>query len=213
MVEAESSDFSSYEDTALSDECLCFTPLSYLLTGPISKYSHIGVFIAQSCLTLCDPMDCSPPGSSVHGILQARILEWVTIPSSRGIFSTQGLNVGLLHCRWILYCLSQGWSLNLQILRGGRSIPKHIGLGPTLRSYLWFDYEGFPGGTSGKEPACQCKRHKRWLFDPWVGKIPWRRAWQPMPVFLPAESHGRETWWARVHRAAKSRTQLKQLSM
>ena len=35
--------------------------------------------VAQSCLTLCDPMDCSPPGSSVHGILQARILEWVAI--------------------------------------------------------------------------------------------------------------------------------------
>ena len=38
----------------------------------------------QSCPTLCDPMDCSPPGSSVHGILQARILEWVAMPSSRG---------------------------------------------------------------------------------------------------------------------------------
>ena len=38
----------------------------------------------QSCLTLSDPMDCSPPGSSVHGILQARILEWVAMPSSRG---------------------------------------------------------------------------------------------------------------------------------
>ena len=37
----------------------------------------------QSCPTLCDPMDCSPPGSSVHGILQARILEWVAMPSSR----------------------------------------------------------------------------------------------------------------------------------
>ena len=40
--------------------------------------------VAQSCLTLCDPMDGSPPGSSVHGILQARILEWVAIPFSRG---------------------------------------------------------------------------------------------------------------------------------
>ena len=40
--------------------------------------------VAQSCLTLCDPMDCSPPGSSVHGMLQARILEWVAMPSSRG---------------------------------------------------------------------------------------------------------------------------------
>ena len=39
---------------------------------------------AQSCLTLCDPVDCSPPGSSVRGILQARTLEWVAIPFSRG---------------------------------------------------------------------------------------------------------------------------------
>ena len=40
--------------------------------------------VTQACLTLCDPMDCSPPGSSVHGIFQARILEWVAISSSRG---------------------------------------------------------------------------------------------------------------------------------
>ena len=42
------------------------------------------VLVTQSCPTLCDPMDCSPPGSSVHGILQARILEWVAIPFARG---------------------------------------------------------------------------------------------------------------------------------
>ena len=42
------------------------------------------MLLAQSCLILCNPMDCSPPGSSVHGILQARILEWVAIPFSRG---------------------------------------------------------------------------------------------------------------------------------
>ena len=47
---------------------------------------------------------------------------------------------------------------------------------------------GFPAGTRGKEPACQCRRHKRHRFHPWVGKIPWRRAWQPTPVFLPGES-------------------------
>ena len=39
--------------------------------------------VTQPCLTLCDPMDCSPPGPSVHGILQAKILEWVAMPSSR----------------------------------------------------------------------------------------------------------------------------------
>ena len=42
------------------------------------------MFVAQSCLTLCDPMDCNPTGSSVHGILRARILKWVAIPFSRG---------------------------------------------------------------------------------------------------------------------------------
>ena len=52
---------------------------------------------------------------------------------------------------------------------------------------------GFPGGASGKEPACQCRRPKRCRFDPWVGKIPWRRAWQPTPVFLPGESHGQRS--------------------
>ena len=46
------------------------------------------------------------------------------------------------------------------------------------------------GGASGKEPDCQCKRRKKHGFDPWVGKIPWRRAQQPTPVFLPRESQG-----------------------
>ena len=48
------------------------------------------------CPTLCDPMDCSPSGSSVHEILRARILEWVAMPSSRGILPTQGSNLRLL---------------------------------------------------------------------------------------------------------------------
>ena len=43
----------------------------------------------------------------------------------------------------------------------------------------------FPISTSGKESTCQCRRCKRCGFDPWVGKIPWMRAWQPTPVFLP----------------------------
>ena len=46
----------------------------------------------------------------------------------------------------------------------------------------------FPGGPSGKEPACSRGKTRR--FDPWGGKIPWRRAWQPTPVFLPGKSHG-----------------------
>ena len=50
---------------------------------------------------------------------------------------------------------------------------------------------------SCKEPSCQCRRHKRHRFDRWVGRIPWRRAWQPTPVFLPGKSYGqRSLWWA-----------------
>ena len=52
---------------------------------------------------------------------------------------------------------------------------------------------GSPGGTSGKEPTCQCRRCKRLGFDPWVRKIPWRRAWQPTLVLLPRESHGQRS--------------------
>ena len=68
------------------------------------------------------------------------------------------------------------------------------------------------GGASDKEPACQCKRHKRCRFDPWVQKIPQRRKWQPTPVFLPRESHGQRTLVVYIPWVTKSRTQLNQLS-
>ena len=55
--------------------------------------------VAQSCPTLCDPVDCSPPGSSVHGILQARVLEWVAISFSRGSSQPRDQTHVLLHCR------------------------------------------------------------------------------------------------------------------
>ena len=69
-------------------------------------------------------MDCGLPGSSVHGILQARMLEWVAISFIRGIFLTQGSNPNLLHCRQILYRLShQGsWyllAINLLLIHPG----------------------------------------------------------------------------------------------
>ena len=51
----------------------------------------------------------------------------------------------------------------------------------------------FPGGTSGKESTCQCRRYKKWEFNTWVGKILWRRKWQPTPGFLPGESHGQRS--------------------
>ena len=57
----------------------------------------------------------------------------------------------------------------------------------------WHFLSGFPGGASGKELACQCRRCKGCRIDPWAGKIPGRRAWQPAPVFLPGESHGQRS--------------------
>ena len=62
---------------------------------------------------------------------------------------------------------------------------------------------------SGKEPACQCRRLRRRGFDPWVGKMPWRRAWQPTVKFLPGESHGQRPFWATVHEVTKTGIALK----
>ena len=68
--------------------------------------------------------------------------------------------------------------------------------------------EGFPGGTSGKEPTCQCRRCKRHRFDPWVRKILWRKKWQPTPVFLCGKSHGQRSWQATVQGVTNSQTRL-----
>ena len=67
---------------------------------------------------------------------------------------------------------------------------------PCLFFPFWvglFPIGGFPGGAIGKEPACQCRRYTACGFNPWVRKIPWRRTWQPIPVFLPGESHGQRS--------------------
>ena len=65
---------------------------------------------------------------------------------------------------------------------------------------------GLPWWLSGKESACQCKRHS---FNPWVGKIPWRRKWQSTLVFMPGKSHGQRTLVGyTVHGVAKSWTRF-----
>ena len=64
-----------------------------------------------------DPMDSNLSDFSVHGILQATVLEWVAMPSSRGFFLTQGSNPGVLHCRQTLYHLSHKGSLKEEYKR------------------------------------------------------------------------------------------------
>ena len=80
--------------------------ISFLMLSTVSMLSHVLCLVAQSSLDFLPsawPVACQAPLSMK--ILQARILEWVAMPSSR-VFPTQGLNAGLLHCRWILYHLS-----------------------------------------------------------------------------------------------------------
>ena len=126
--------------------------------------SHlIVVFVcigAQSCLTLCDPMDYSPPGSSVHGTLRAGILEWGAIPSSRGS-SHPGIKP---------VCLTPAAGRVLTASATWETPP---------------DSWGFPGGSEGKASACNVGDLGS---TPGSGRFPWRRKWQPTPVFLPGES-------------------------
>ena len=72
-------------------DCVC-PPGLEAQEAKMAKFHLVLCLVIQSCPTLCKPMDCSPPGSSVHRILPARILEWVAIPFLQGIFPTEGLN-------------------------------------------------------------------------------------------------------------------------
>ena len=58
---------------------------------------------------------------------------------------------------------------------------------------MLIDNIGLPRWLSGKESACQCRKHRRHGFDPQVGKIPWRRKWQPAPIYSPSKLHGQRS--------------------
>ena len=101
--------------------------------------------VSQSCLTLSDPMDCSLPGSSIHGILQARVLEWVAIAFSVGclyvlaivnsaamIFFKLEYNCFTLLCQFLLYCKVNQPCVYMYPLSFG--FPSHLGHHRTLSS-------------------------------------------------------------------------------
>ena len=124
-------------------------------------------------------------------------VELLCMPASTG--SKSCCFLFFLQCgRWKCW-VSRRMSRKLQ----GRIPREAWGLGPVDWSTGW----GFPGGAGGKEPVCQCRRCTRRGYDPRVGKIPWRKAWQPTPVFLPGESHGQRSlvgsspWGRRVKHA------------
>ena len=123
----------------------------------------LACLITQSCPTLCDPVDCSPPGFSVHEDSPGKNTGVGCHALLQRIFLTQGSNPYLL-------CL-QHW----------RATSSPLELSDKL--YHVYSWDSLVAQTV-KNPL-QCWRPG---FNPWVGKIPWRRAWQPTPVFLPGES-------------------------
>ena len=82
------------------------------------RTSPLCVCVAQLCLTLCNPMDCSPPGCSVHGIFQARVLEWIAIPFSR--ISSQPRDRTVVSCIagrfFIIWTTTEAWEHLLQVI-------------------------------------------------------------------------------------------------
>ena len=100
------------------------------------------------------------------------------------------------------YCIQLIWNLRATILfSAAKSLEIHASM-----------FAFFSGIASGKEPACQC-RCKRCEFHSWVRKIPYRRAWQPTPVFLPGESHGQRSLGEQWSIVSQRVRQLKGLCM
>ena len=174
--------------------------MEFLLPPP--SFAAAAAKSLQSCLTLCDPMDCSLPGSSVPGILQARTLEWVAL-----FFSS-----ACMHAKSCQSCLTARpyGQQPTRILCPQDSLGKITGVGcrfllhtPALLRYKWhivlckfkvynlmIIYSkmtstirlgnitiGLPWWLSGKEWACQ---YRQCGFNPWVAKILWRRKRQPL---------------------------------
>ena len=116
----------------------------------------------ESCLSICNPVDCSLPDSSVHGIFQAKTLEWVAISFSRGSSQARVRTfVSYFGKRTFNHWVTQEVQLQAR--------------GWFISFYNW-DHTIYimrvPGGSVVKESTCQCKRPRRHRLDPWVRKIP-----------------------------------------
>ena len=149
------------------------------------------VSVAQSCLTLCDPMEWSLPGCSLHGIHQARILEW-------GIFPTQGWNPGL-HRRQILYHLSHyQWLLSqvttqvilsLSYFSCCLVLNSEKAMAPHSSTPAWkIPWTEEPGRL---QSMGSLRVGHDWAISLSLFTFVHWRKWQPTPVFLPGESQGR----------------------
>ena len=146
---------------------------------------------AWSCLTLCVPMDCSPPGSSVHGILQARILEWVAIPFSRGSSWPRDRT-------WVL-CIAGRFAL--QYVESSWTKP----VSPALAGRFLITGQGLPYSSNSKESACNA-----WDQGsiPGLGSSSGEVNGNPLQYSCLENSMDREAWRATGHGVAESQTLL-----
>ena len=144
----------------------------YLFNSFIHSVNLAPAQFLQSCSTLCDLVDCSLPGSSVHGILQARILEWIAMPSSRRssrprdrtLDSVSPALAGGFFTRWATGKPSKLWvSTKCSVLYQMLFLRFNSG----LRWSFEIELRDFPVWSRGEESTSQCRGHR---FDPWSEK-------------------------------------------
>jgi len=143
----------------------------------------------QLCPTLCDPMDCNPPGSSIPGILQARILEWVAMPSSRGS-SWPGdwtCLLSLFHGRWnaLSHLESPGDILIAHLFLLWRSIYSHPSSWITALSW----WRGLCNSVKLWAMPFRATKDRCHSEVFWEKVVHWKRKWRFTPIFLPREPH------------------------
>ena len=147
--------------------------------------------------TLCNPMDGSPPGSHVPGILQARTLEWVAISFSNAWkwkVKVKSLSrVRLPATPWTAayqappsmgFSRQEYWSGVPCLLWKLSAREYEIAMINVWTSQVELVMKNLPANAG----------NKKYSFDPWPGKILWRKAWQPTSVFLPGDSYGQGVW-------------------
>ena len=150
------------------------------------------VLIAQSCLTICNHLDSSPPGSSVHGLFLARILQWVAIPCFRGSFQPRDQSwVSHIASKQVLYCLSQG---SVSALGEPSSVVIQLGL--LFKLYFWASL------------IAQLVKNPPAMQETWIRTLGWEGPLKK-GKHHPLQYSGLENSMDYiVHRVIKSRTQL-----
>ena len=151
---------------------------------------YVHAKLLQLCLTRCNPMDCSLPGSSVHGIFQTRILEWVVMPSSRvSSLPRDRACVSEVYLHWqvdSLPLVPPGKSLDILVLRC---------------EYVLL--QSFCGSSDSKESACNAGELGP---IPGSGRSPEEGNSLPLQYSCLENPVDRGAWWATVHEVTKSRT-------